>query len=176
MFHLGRYARSGRAPRVDCSLLADVQKVNSKGVTMDLLEGGVKAISWTADATTSAAGAVGGAAVNGVLGGMQGVVSGVRSGLSSGSHSTPAAALTLAAIGATGVVDWPVLLGVGGTALVLRRLTSHPDQQPSSATRAPAAQRKQPARSDRPARRSDGGKKTTARKTATRSRRAPSKA
>lgn len=139
---------------------------------MDLLEGGVKAISWTADATTSAAGAVGGAAVNGVLGGMQGVVSGVRSGLSSGSHSTPAAALTLAAIGATGVVDWPVLLGVGGTALVLRKLISHPDQQPASAT---DARGEQQAPGEQPALPSDDEGKATAEKTATGSRHATSK-
>ncbi|WP_063008592.1 hypothetical protein [Nocardia kruczakiae] len=143
---------------------------------MDLLEGGVKAISWTADATTSAAGAVGGAAVNGVLGGMQGVMSGVRSGLSSGSHSTPAAALTLAAIGATGVVDWPVLLGVGGTALVIRKLMSHPDQQPTSATDAPAARDEQQASGERPALPSDDEGKTTAGNTATGSRHASSKA
>jgi hypothetical protein len=143
---------------------------------MDLLEGGVKAISWTADATTSAAGAVGGAAVNGVLGGMQGVVSGVRNGLSSGSHSTPAAALTLAAIGATGVVDWPVLLGVGGTALVIRKLMSHPDQRPASATDAPAARGEKQAPGEQPALPSDDEAKTTAGDTATGSRHAPSQA
>ncbi|PSR69682.1 hypothetical protein C8258_00935 [Nocardia sp. MDA0666] len=143
---------------------------------MDLLEGGVKAISWTADATTSAAGAVGGAAVNGVLGGMQGVVSGVRSGLSSGSHSTPAAALTLAAIGATGVVDWPVLLGVGGTALVIRKLISHPDQRHASATDVPAARDEQQAPGERSALPSDDKGKTTAGDTATGSRHATSKA
>ncbi|WP_063920906.1 hypothetical protein [Nocardia mikamii] len=143
---------------------------------MDLLEGGVKAISWTADATTSAAGAVGGAAVNGVLGGMQGVVSGVRSGLSSGSHSTPAAALTLAAIGATGVVDWPVLLGVGGTALVIRKLIAHPDRQPESTTDVRAAGDEQQTPGERPALPSDDEGKATAGKTATGSRHAPSKA
>ncbi|MFF0455734.1 hypothetical protein [Nocardia africana] len=143
---------------------------------MDLLEGGVKAISWTADATTSAAGAVGGAAVNGVLGGMQGVMSGVRSGLSSGSRSTPAAALTLAAIGATGVVDWPVLLGVGGTALVIRRLTSHPDQHSASATDASAARHEQQEHGDRQALPRNERGKTTTEETATESRHASSKA
>src|ERR1700732_2391068 len=84
---------------------------------MDVIGGAARVITRTADATTAAAGAVGGAAVNGVIGGVQGPVSGIRNGLSSGSHSTPAAALTLGVIGAAGLVDWPLLLGIGGTAL-----------------------------------------------------------
>jgi hypothetical protein len=76
----------------------------------------------SADAAAAAAGAVGGAAVSGVIGGLQGTVNGVKNGVSSGSHSTPAAVLTLGAIGAAGLVEWPVLLGIGGTALVVRQL------------------------------------------------------
>jgi hypothetical protein len=86
------------------------------------MHGAMRAITRSAEATTAAAGAVGGAAVNGVIGGMQGTVSGIKNGMSSGSHSTPAAAITLAAVGATGLVEWPILLGIGGTALVLHQL------------------------------------------------------
>jgi hypothetical protein len=82
--------------------------------------------SRTVDAGVAAAGAVGGAAVNGVVGGVQGVVGGVQSGLSSGSRSIPAAALTVAAVGAAGaagLVEWPVLLPVGATLLGVHYLT-----------------------------------------------------
>jgi hypothetical protein len=99
----------------------------SKGAKMDIFRDTLHLASRTADASIASAGAVGGAAVNGVVGGVQGVVGGVRSGLSSGSRSTPAAALTLAAIGAAalagGLVEWPVLLPVGGTVLAVHYLT-----------------------------------------------------
>ena len=42
---------------------------------------------------------------------------------SSGSRSIPAAALTVAAVGAAGLVEWPVLLPVGGTVLGVHYLT-----------------------------------------------------
>jgi hypothetical protein len=51
------------------------------------------------------------------------VVGGVQSGLSSGSRSIPAAALTVAAVGAAGLVEWPVLLPVGATLLAVHYLT-----------------------------------------------------
>jgi hypothetical protein len=35
--------------------------------------------------------------------------------------------LALAAIGAAGLVEWPVLLAIGGTALVVRQLNRHYD-------------------------------------------------
>jgi hypothetical protein len=98
---------------------------------MDIIGGAARVITGTADATTAAAGAVGGAAVNGVIGGVQGTLSGIRNGLSSGSHSTPAAALTLGVIGAAGLVDWPLLLGIGGTALAVHHLSRRSDGQPS---------------------------------------------
>ena len=79
--------------------------------------------SRTVDASVAAAGAVGGAAVNGVVGGVQGVVGGVQSGLSKGSRSIPAAALTVAAVGAAGLVEWPVLLPIGATVLGVHYLT-----------------------------------------------------
>jgi len=68
--------------------------------------------------------------VSGVIGGVKGTVGGIRSGLDSGSHSTPAAVLTFAAVGAAGLVDWPVLVAIGGTALVVGQLTKHSDAQP----------------------------------------------
>ncbi|WP_231750988.1 hypothetical protein [Mycobacterium sp. NAZ190054] len=57
-----------------------------------------------------------------VVGGVQGVAGGVRAGLSNGSRSPAAAALTLGAIGAAGLVEWPLLLTVGGAALVVHQL------------------------------------------------------
>ncbi|WP_416349153.1 hypothetical protein [Mycobacterium xenopi] len=85
-----------------------------------------RAVGRAANATTMAAGAVGGAAVNGVVGAVQGAAAGVQRGLASGSHSTPAAALTLGALGVTGLVEWPLVLAIGGTALVLRQLSLNP--------------------------------------------------
>ena len=82
---------------------------------MDIVRGAARVVTRTADATTAAAGAVGGAAITGVIGGVEGTFSGIRNGLVSGSHSTSAATLTLGVIGAAGLVEWPVLLAVGGT-------------------------------------------------------------
>jgi len=89
---------------------------------VNLIQGATRVVTQSAEATVAAAGAVGGAAVNGVIGGVRGAVTGIKNGVSSGSHSTPAAALAIAAIGATGLVEWPILLGVGGTAIVVRQL------------------------------------------------------
>jgi len=94
---------------------------------MDVLIGAVQAASRTVDAGVAAAGAIGGAAVNGVVGGVQGVVGGVQSGLSRGSRSIPAAALTVVTVGAAGLVEWPVLLPVGGTLLGVHYLTHRTD-------------------------------------------------
>ena len=121
---------------------------------MNIVKGAVGVVTRTADATAGVAGAVGGAAVTGVLGGVQGTVAGIRNGLSSGSHSTPAAVLTLAAIGASGLVEWPVLLGVGGTALLVRQLNqrsrpaaaSTPDATPRTRSRRTGPAKKAPAR------------------------------
>ena len=118
---------------------------------MSILQGALRVVRQTADAITAAAGAVGGAAVSGVVGGIQGTALGVRNGVRSGSHSTPAAALTLAALGAAGLVEWPVLVTVGGTALLLRQLNHRSDAQkltaaaPVSRTRSPAPAKKSPA-------------------------------
>ena len=104
---------------------------------MDIVGGAVRAITRTADATTAAAGAVGGAAITGVIGGLQGTVSGIRNGIGTGSHSTPMAAMTLGAIGAAGLVEWPVLLTIGGTALVVHQLSRRADGQSSPAAPTP---------------------------------------
>jgi hypothetical protein len=81
-----------------------------------------KTVNRAADATTATAGAVGGAAVNGIVGAVTGAAEGIRRGVSTGSHSTPAAALALGALGVAGLVEWPVLLAVGGGALLLHRM------------------------------------------------------
>ena len=99
----------------------------SQGVIMSVVGGAVrgvgKTVSRAATVTTEAAGAVGGAAVNGVVGGVTGAAQGIKRGVSTGSHSTPAAALALGALGVAGLVEWPVLLAVGGGALLLRRMS-----------------------------------------------------
>ena len=99
---------------------------------MNPLQGAVRVVANTANAATAAAGAVGGAAVNGVVGGVQGTAQGIRNGVENGSHSTPAAALTFAALGVTGLVEWPVLLTVGGAAILVRQLTRQSDGQRSA--------------------------------------------
>jgi hypothetical protein len=100
----------------------------------------IRVMTDSAHAATAAAGAMGGAAVSGVIGGVRGTAAGVKSGLRSGGHSTPAAALTLGAIGAAGLVEWPVLAVVGGTALLVRELTKPSPEdkpQPPAAVSAP---------------------------------------
>jgi hypothetical protein len=90
---------------------------------MDIVGSAKRVVTGTAEATTAAAGAVGGAVVTGVIGGVEGTARGVRDGLSSGSHSTPLAALTLATVGAVGLVEWPVLVAIGGGALLLNKVS-----------------------------------------------------
>ena len=106
---------------------------------MDLVRETLRLASRTIDASVAAAGAVGGAAVQGVDGGVQGAVGGVRTGMRSGSRSIPAAALTVAAVGAVGaagLVEWPVLLPVGGTVMVVHYLTHRThDQHKRAVTR-----------------------------------------
>lgn len=78
-------------------------------------------------ATTATAGALGGGAVGAGLGAIRGAGEGIVDGAQKGSRSTPAAALTAVVLGAAGIVDWPLLLAAGGTALLVARLTRHPD-------------------------------------------------
>jgi hypothetical protein len=103
---------------------------------MNLFRDTLRLANRTIDSSIAAAGAVGGAAVNGVVGGVQGAIGGARSGLSTGSRSTAAAALTLGAVGVVGLVEWPVLLPIGGTVLALHYLTHRPAGEPDrSSTR-----------------------------------------
>jgi hypothetical protein len=85
-------------------------------------------VSSPAVATTEAAGAVGGAAVNGVIGGAKGAADGIQRGLGTRSRAVPVVALAAGAIGAAGLVDWPLLLALGGGALVLQRMGRTPDE------------------------------------------------
>lgn len=103
---------------------------------MSVVSGAVRtagrAVGRAATTTTMAAGAVGGAAVDGVVGAVKGAAAGIRHGAGSGSHSTPAAALTLTALGVSGLVQWPILLAVGGTALAWRQLNRKPEGSTST--------------------------------------------
>ncbi|MGA8329842.1 MAG: hypothetical protein WB777_11180 [Mycobacterium sp.] len=134
---------------------------------MGVVDGAVhnvsRAVSRAASATTATAGAVGGAAVNGVVGAVTGAAAGVQRGIDSGSHSTPAAALTLGALGVAGIVEWPLLLAVGGGALLLRRLNaSHNDNGSAGPAKIAAVKSTS---SDRP--RKTPAKKTPARQSRT---------
>lgn len=98
-----------------------------------------RGVTKAADATTAAAGAIGGAAINGAVGAVRGAAGGIRSGLSSGSQSPAAAALTIGAIGAAGLVEWPLLVAVGGTALVVHQLSRRTDGNAPAPAEAAAA-------------------------------------
>jgi hypothetical protein len=136
---------------------------------MGVVDGAVrnvgKTVNLAAGAATAAAGAVGGAAVNGVVGGVTGAAEGVKRGITSGSRSTPAAALALTALGVAGVVEWPVLLAVGGGALLLRRLAQKTEAPAPKATlkpvpTAPAPEKaKAPKATSRPAAKKAGGRR-----------------
>jgi hypothetical protein len=118
---------------------------------MDFIRTATRIVTETANATTAAAGAVGGAAITGVVGGVQGTAAGIRNGLREGSHSTPAALVTLGAVGAAGLVEWPVLVTVGGAALLVRQLSRRDDVAAVSANTSskpkPSPRRKAPAKS-----------------------------
>lgn len=77
-------------------------------------------------AVTGAAAAVTGAAYGAAAGAIDGAARGASQALGGGPRSTPAAALVVAAVGAAGLVDWPVLVFASGTALVLRQLRHTP--------------------------------------------------
>jgi hypothetical protein len=103
------------------------------------LSGTLRAGEDAAAAVTGTAGAVAGAVAGGVIGGVSGAVRGVNQGLGIGARSTPAAVLTLAGLGAAGLVAGPILLLVGGTALALRQRrnnpampTKNPDSEPET--------------------------------------------
>lgn len=111
---------------------------------MDVVRNTMRVASDAVEASVAAAGAISGAAVKGAVGGIQGAIVGAQSGLSSGSRSIPAAALTVAAVGAVGLVEWPVLLPVGGTLLGVHYLTHR-----SNGERKPASNQRRVSRSGR---------------------------
>ena len=139
---------------------------------MSVVGGTVRSVGQTvnraATATTAAAGAVGGAAVNGVVGGVKGAAEGIQRGISSGSKSTPAAALTIGALGVAGLVEWPILLAIGGGALLLRRL-NHKPEVPAKAklTTVPTDPEPQKAPAHKTTARKSAAKKTTGRRAGT---------
>jgi hypothetical protein len=136
---------------------------------MSVINGTVRtlgqAVNRVAAATTAAAGAAGGAAVSGIIGGVTGAAEGVKRGISSGSHSTPAAALALGALGVAGLVEWPVLVAVGGGALLLQRLSRK--QQPPTPIK-PNLTPVPTVRAETTARPKPAGTKAAPRKTASR--------
>ena len=106
---------------------------------MMIVDEATRVVRGVADATTTVAGAVGGGVIGGVTGGIRGTAEGVRDGIRAGSSSTPTAVLTMAAVGAAGLVEWPVLLAVGGTAPVLHewdRKSALPDRAVKAVGRA----------------------------------------
>jgi hypothetical protein len=135
--------------------------VINMGAVDSAVQGLGKTVGRAATATTQAAGAVGGAAVDGVIGGVTGLADGVRRGLRSGSRSTPAAAVTVGALGLAGLVEWPVLLTAGGAALLLRQLYQQPDKaaKPVSANAStPAKSTNTPAKSTKTKQPRQGGR------------------
>ncbi|GAA3194226.1 hypothetical protein [Rhodococcus baikonurensis] len=106
---------------------------------MMIVDEATRVVRGLADATTTVAGAVGGGVIGGVTGGIRGTAEGVRDGLRAGSSSTPTAVLTMAAVGAAGLVEWPVVVAVGGTALLLHewdRKSGRPDREVKAVGRA----------------------------------------
>ncbi|MDV7088307.1 hypothetical protein GXW84_42250 [Rhodococcus sp. IEGM 248] len=98
---------------------------------MNLVSGTARVATGAGEAATATLGAVGGAAVGGLVGSMKGAAVGAAEGARRGSRSTPAAVLTMGAVAVTGVVQWPIVAAVGGTALVLDQLKlgTRPDKQ-----------------------------------------------
>jgi len=88
------------------------------------------------DATVAVTGAM--AAVTGAAtGAVDGAIRGAGQALGSGPRATPAAAVAVAAVGAAGLIEWPVLLLASGTALVVRQLR-HKPANPTAAALPPA--------------------------------------
>lgn len=77
-------------------------------------------------AVGAAAGGAVGAAEGGVVGAARGGARGMAQGVGLGSRTLPAVALTVAVVGATGLVDWPLLIALGGTVVVLRQVRNAP--------------------------------------------------
>jgi hypothetical protein len=101
----------------------------------------VRATEDVATATTATAGAAVGATIGAAVGALGGGLRGAAAGIATGARSEPAAVVGLAAVGAAGLVEWPLVLAVGGTALALRQLRrAEVPMQPQTRTRlAPAS-------------------------------------
>jgi len=90
----------------------------------------VNATGDVAAAATTTVGALAGGAVGGVIGAVGGALKGIGKGLGTGAPSTPAALLGVVAVGATGLLDWPVLIAGSAALLILRRLRMPPAATP----------------------------------------------
>ncbi|WP_068156510.1 hypothetical protein [Rhodococcus phenolicus] len=87
---------------------------------MNVLKGTARLVSGAGETAVATVGAVGGAAVGSVGGSVRGAVEGALGGARYGRRSTPVALATMGAVGAAGLVEWPIVLAAGGTALALR--------------------------------------------------------
>ena len=107
-----------------------------EGCVMSIGSSAASVVGNSASAAVGAVGAVGGATAGAVLGASRGLASGAVAGASAGAKSNTAAVIGLAAVGATGIVVWPVLIAIGGSALALRQLSQHTpgDESPARAT------------------------------------------
>jgi len=116
---------------------------------MGILSSAARTTTGLASATTSAAGAIGGATIGGAVGAIRGGVRGATMGGGEGSQSRPAAVLTFAALGVSGLVEWPVVLVGAGAALVLdgvARARRGPRPDMATAGTVPALSASQPRR------------------------------
>ena len=151
---------------------------------MNIVATAVNTVTRTTEAAAAVAGAASGAVIEGVAGAVGGSAAGVRSGIRHGSQSPPAAALTFGVLGAVGVVEWPVLLGIGATAMVLRQLRptqARSASDPVSPAMSPSDGAVSPITTSAPVKRTAAKtakapvRTTSTRTTAARARRSPAK-
>jgi len=115
-----------------------VTKPHSRETLMGLLSLTRRAGKDATVAVTGATAAVTGAAYGAATGAVYGAIRGAGQALGSGPRATPAAALVVAAVGAAGLIEWPVLLLASGAALVVRQLR-HKPANPTVHTENPTA-------------------------------------
>ncbi len=92
-----------------------------------------------AAALTGSAAALSGAATGAAAGAVNGATQGAGHARGSGPRSPALAALVVAAIGVTGLIEWPVLALGGVAALVLGQRRTTPASTPISPNAAPAS-------------------------------------
>lgn len=85
-----------------------------------------KAAYFTTDVAGALGGMTAGVVVGGVKGGLDGAKNGVRTGMEKGTESPVTSAATMAVLGVSGVVGWPIVAAVGGPALAVRMLRPRP--------------------------------------------------